>query len=925
MTKRKKGLIIACASICALAAGAGLGFAPANNFAYADESTAEASYWKEVPHISGWSWGSFDAEKNCFRAIPADYYSGDVTFTFQNSEGQTILTAYEKVLNGEFAYYSDVSFKKLEGEYLNLYLESNLGKWDAGEYTMTAAAEALEGYPAYEASVQFSVQKAKNYWVQTPYIESWYEKSWSAEENLPAAEDAFGNTVEYTVYKAKADANEPDTSAVFYDTVTDMNKLSGAAAGRYYLAARVKGTGNYEELKSIVPFRVFDSQVASTTLEATREAAFDEIDRFIEWDNPFATNLKVDKELAEVQADISHIKDATSVSTIQTWLPKVKLTICKIYAQEEILRYAKDLKVEITLDELLMKPWAEDIQNADDIALVAVKLGSKTEHTGALGEVYKLAVQNARNAASAELDEYAKAAGVTEYDTVFTDANTIEEVEELLAQKKHDIDLKALQTITDLKAYKDRTWDAVRNYAKYIGIYLGNEEDKLRYKDIYAAPTIEDVETIYGELKGMIDEELLYKKLDLLNELRNLAVYYRDEYSVAEEVFEAIISLNYSSGSAWKGIYENSSTFVSAQTAYKIAENDLKAAVLSDVKIAVIEKLKDLAQAGVSPFELDAYVQRVEDAETVDEVEKILREAEFQVDNTLYTARMEVVRALDEFAAEYFEDYNWNVLVKALDEGKDKIYGAKVLSEIYEAFEAAKLYFMRAYVSAELDHYGEIYADYDISLIVDRQKAKVTGSSTTVNALLKLLTDAQKDIYDAAKTTAPQSLKEMSLAYPNFDYSKDVENIKAAENLDGLHKAYTAAKARFNELASAVKNARDMLELYAKSYGLEVKEGTDAAKAIDGIYTAASPEDLPELVKQAKADIDAAAGEVQKRIDSVNAALIACTAVFAAAAVGFATLLVILWRKKKSPAKKSAETETEKKEPDEENQQKPVE
>lgn len=953
MTKRKKGLLFACACVSILAAGAGFGFTPARSYAGVSAATLaadEASYWKEVPHISGWSWGFFDAEKNIFRAIPDDTFSGDIEFKFYNADGQLILTAYEKVLNGEHAwYFTEYSATPLSGADLSLYLNSAFGKWDAGDYTMTAYADSQSEYK-HNSVVNFSVLKGKNYWTNTPYIESWYKGEWTEAKDFPApvAKSAYGDLVEYTIYGA-TDKGGIDYESVYYegtsnpDAIPDVTKLCGAETGRYFLAAHVAGTNNYEELESIVPFRIFDSQATVAAVAAAKEDAYVQINRF-------AADLNVKTDVKEVRDVMVNIDNAATVTQVERWLSATKLTIFKIYARNSITKYISDLRetyglvLDVSIDDFFLADDNSSIKDAPDIPTVEKNLAV------ALGKIYDEGVKEERKKASAELSEYA-AKFHLEAQANFTDANTFEEVEELLALEKHNIDDRVLKegAISDLDEYKERVKSAILNYALYVGIDFGSSQDMLKLSEIDQVQLNEneanpfqkakdEIDVFYDAAKKFVDAELINIKYALLWDLKEFAQGYCEKYSpVTEQIFEIISTdSNTLNGSAREEMLdaEKTPTVIAAKAVYENNRSDIRDIVLPFAKIKVKEELNRIAgDAKIPEFDaqLHEFLQAVDDAQTVDEAEAVLDAASFQINNTLYTARMEMIQALDKFAADYFTAHNWsmiswNMLFGALEDGKKGIYGAKSVEEIYGAGEEAKVLFMRAYVNAELDCYSEIYADYDIGRIVETQK-ELSKTSSSVKGLQTILNSADEQIYRAAKINAPESLKRLSSYFKNFDYSNDIKKMESADDLTALNNAYTASVDRLNILKAEVQTARSMLEMYAESYGLNASS-TPVLLAIDRIYAAASPEDLPELVKEAKADIDAAAAKEQERIGSVNAGLIVCTAIFAVMAVGFAALLIILWRKKKSPAKKSVGTETEAKEPvpeKEEDNRKPVE
>ena len=284
-------------------------------------------------------------------------------------------------------------------------------------------------------------------------------------------------------------------------------------------------------------------------------------------------------------------------------------------------------------------------------------------------------------------------------------------------------------------------------------------------------------------------------------------------------------------------------------------------------------------------------MQQIEDAATVDEVEAVLAAAVFAIGNTLFSARMQMMREFEAFAAEYFADYNWADMKKALEDGKNQIYNAVAIADIYKAGDAAKLSFVRAYTISRLDYYGEIYGAYNIADIITARKAECKGVDT-INRLNTILTNTEELICSAIQINAPRLFQIARAHFSKFDTSKAEAEIKKAQTMEEAHAIYTAEIARLDELKAQTLTARNMLEMYAESYGLSVS--SDAVlKAMDKLYAAVTPEDIPELVIAAKADIDAAAKAEQSRVGSVNNALIACTVIFAVAAVALAVLLTV--------------------------------
>ena len=341
MTKLKKTIITACAAVSVFAAGAACVLLPEGRGADAAttdtvSASAEASYWKQVPHISGWTWGNFSASENLFTAVPADYYIGyDIEFVFRSEGGSSnLLTVYAKAdAAGNLAYHTkDPEYGTpipLTGANLEKYLNDTLGKWDVGNYTMTVSVDAIDSYPAFQSSVSFAVQKAKNYWTETPHIESWYVGEWLSASDFPppAGKAAYGK-VEFKVYGSKADADDSDEidyDSVYYTGTSDPdeipdNRLNQAQAGRYFLVASVSDSENYEALSAVVPFRVFTSEATLAELEEKKAAALDEAEKF-------AAEYGVNTSLGEIKAAMNRITNATSVSGVRVGLNATKVAI----------------------------------------------------------------------------------------------------------------------------------------------------------------------------------------------------------------------------------------------------------------------------------------------------------------------------------------------------------------------------------------------------------------------------------------------------------------------------------------------------------------------------------------------------------------------------------------------------------------------
>lgn len=922
MTKLKKTIITACAAVSVFAAGAACVLLPEGRGADAAttdtvSASAEASYWKQVPHISGWTWGNFSASENLFTAVPADYYIGyDIEFVFRSEGGSSnLLTVYAKAdAAGNLAYHTkDPEYGTpipLTGANLEKYLNDTLGKWDVGNYTMTVSVDAIDSYPAFQSSVTFAVQKAKNYWTETPHIESWYVGEWLSASDFPppAGKAAYGK-VEFKVYGSKADAddsNEIDYDSVYYTGTSDPdeipdNRLNQAQAGRYFLVASVSDSENYEALSAVVPFRVFTSEATLAELEEKKAAALDEAEKF-------AAEYSVNTSLGEIKAAMNRITNATSVSGVRVGLNATKVAIYRVHAKNRITEYAEELNADISIDDPSLSVEIESINNAPDLATIDVNLHS------ALEKIYGKGVENARKAATEELLAYAAQFGVEAHDS-FADASTFEEVAERLAKWKREISENAFQNNAgaDLKAYKAAARESIIKYAEYVGIEvdLGASDTQINLKltEIELAATREEVDVIYADAMKYISAELTAVKANLLIDLREISEYYCDKYPLGRDAVSQILSPELQ-GPARDEIYD-APTMVSARTAFDANEEKIKIAVLPFAKEKAKEDLKRAAEEAAIPgfsAEVQEYLQRIDGANSVDEVEEILDAALFGIGNTLFSARMRMMREFEAFAKEYFAEYNWNALMEALEDGKEQIYNATAIADIYKAGDTAKVSFVRAYTVSRLDYYGEIYKMYNIADLIRARKAECQGV-TTISRLNGILANAEETICYTAKRVIPDLFETESGHYSKFDTSAAEAAVSKAETIEEVHAAFTAEIARLNVLKDAVGVARSMLELYAESYGLSINS-EPVLKAIDILYGAASPDDLTELLITAKAEIDAVAGAEQNRVNSVNAALIACTAVFAVSAAALAVLLVIM-KKKKTAKNDAVQTDAE--------------
>lgn len=206
---------------------------------------AADNVWSVAPNFVRWSFGSFNAKEDLFRAVPK---FGEVTDVVYNiyTDGECT----KKVENLPDGFKVNAL-----GE-VNDAVATELNKLARGRYYLVCTVKKTDNYGALEsAPMVFNVFQASNAWSVTPNIKSWTEGGYDETENAIFVESTFGNDA-VVVYVYNAD-NE-----VVYESKggkVRTNELASLKSGLYTLTARVEETSDYSGLALYtINFQVFE-------------------------------------------------------------------------------------------------------------------------------------------------------------------------------------------------------------------------------------------------------------------------------------------------------------------------------------------------------------------------------------------------------------------------------------------------------------------------------------------------------------------------------------------------------------------------------------------------------------------------------------------------------------------------------------------
>jgi hypothetical protein len=898
---KKYGIRFAAAGALAFTALAGgIFFCAQSSAPFKTAAAQTANAWEELPQVTGWTWGAFDAETVPFTGVPV-YGKDRVNYTFTGKALASPLRVSASVTGGQggytFAYYDADGIPI--GNFTD-YLAAEMGAWDAGEYSMTVSVEGDAEYAALSGTVRFPVRKAENYWKEVPRITTWYEKEFAdlAEYPLPSGEAACGETV-LAIYAARAqgDGFVADQTQVYYkkDAATRVNRLDETREGFYVFSATVAGTKNYGALSYEQVFRVEPQDSALAELNRARTEAVEEL-------KAYAEDLGVDVDLSIF---CGSIESAPSLAEVAKSLSASKVQIDRHYALNALREYAESHGVDNYTQAI-----ADELREIDDATV-------RDEVYGALGRALEklenLALATARYEAIGEMQAYAASLGFDKDQPVpagwINSAQSFEEVAYMLAAAKDFLARRAYTSGSGtVSARKKAAEEALVKHGAYV---FGGENEKYAefIEQVRFAGTADQVHKIYLEAKDYVDGLLEEEREKAASRLHTYAYGFTEKYPAAKDKIQSIVAPDGENGTALQELQEKYNaerkrfeTVVGIQMIVSQAEREIYALALAAAKAGALEELETAVEEIDFYFDPAPAQAAISAAKSIEEVNAALADALGEIANGLWAERMNAFTELEGYASQYLTDQNWRALQTALAAGKEKIAQAGTLSGIGRALVAAKNDFARAWAEEELNGMLAQYEAYGIQSAVAEAKAQLAAAEG-MQACEEVLASARVSLCAAAKQAAKDLLAAEGERYPSYDTSAAERAIDAADTIENLHLAFTSAKEEIDGLVSALEEekqtAKAMLEAYARSLGVgKLAAVKDAVATIDG---AGVPDEIPALFDAALSAIDQAAEAERARVHSVNVGLIAGLCVFGAAAIGMgAALVVILLRMKKN-------------------------
>ena len=893
---------------------------PKNAAAKADE--ANANTWEQIPHINSWTWGSFDYTKNIFTAVPK-YGKDKIRFTFTGGTLSDSFTVYAKAeaVGGEYTFtYSEVVSGSTTSEIPNLeqFLSGSLGTFGAGEYEMTVFVEGNTGYTDLTAATKFSVFKADNYWVQSPYLASWYEGEYgvssSAGYPVPVGTPKCGESeLTFAIYAAKNENNVsvPDLNLRYYykTHTTEENELNFATEGWYFLIASVPETDNYSGISVQLPFRVFPSEEALAQLEEMRQKALEEFDRYVESLGIMLSD-DVRDELREP------IYNAKSTADIRLRLTDTKVSVYKQYAFRNLDSFIADYGLE----NLVPESWdtkKEAIRNA--ISLEEVDHA----YQEAYRELYPEGVKVARHRAMGELRAYAQDWGVAENQLIdflidrIDAAEYIEDVQSELNYTKWYVadHLFNAAEQTNLARCRDTATEAIKRKADYYMIPYSNTPNDPIYAQIIKVGNAADrnaVEECYKDADAYMLSVVDAARERTRQHILDLSNAYSEKYpSVAEELSRIVaqrVENNFCDLSVAKTLGE-------VANVDKISVEDIERATLAPSREKALADLQaEIKIAGVL-YDIRLFEESISTAQTVGEVEELLTDALNDISYSLWEKRSRAALELEEYAAGYYKAEYRDVLSTNLTEGKQAIYATIQSEQIAISLETAKISYLKLFAETELDDYSARYGDYQIESQIEAEK--FTLNSLTSAALPKtaeglvtyrtelesFLTASHTRIYNSIKNSATSLIFAYRENYPSYNVSPAQAAINAATDAEGVHTAFQTAKSEIDALVDTLNRekaaAKNFLTISAEEMGIG---GSDA---LDGVLRkideAKSAEEMPQVYAEAKTMLEQAAKAEKARVDGINAGLIAGICIMGVLAAGLGGVLIFVLLKRKKP------------------------
>lgn len=224
-----------------------------------------ANRWTETPNIVRWYYGEYDKGTNLISAVPA---YGEAQFTIYTLDSD-VYTALE-FTDGEGNKVT--SFGLDEDGFVPAYVANTLLTLDAKVYYLLASVEEGAGYTGInseddvnldEATLEFHILKAQNYWVNVPNIIGWVEGKYNSDDNKLSVAAKYGDVIiTITDSTGKIITTNAEGAAL------DLTKLKDLMIGNYELNAFVAVGDNFTGLDTTTTFAVFEDSVGVSGLIA---------------------------------------------------------------------------------------------------------------------------------------------------------------------------------------------------------------------------------------------------------------------------------------------------------------------------------------------------------------------------------------------------------------------------------------------------------------------------------------------------------------------------------------------------------------------------------------------------------------------------------------------------------------------------------
>lgn len=179
--------------------------------------------WITAPSVISWSWNNFDDSFNHL-IVSAKYGNNNILKSVMDSNGNVI------------AGLSD--FTDFAGDAV-----AKLRLLKAGNYKLKLKVQETNNYGGIEETLDFSVAKAENVWVENPHLKRWIHGKFDKKATYVSGRAKYGE-MQYFVTD-------------IYGTV--LSDLASLTAGEYIITIMVEGTDDYEGLTFTEKFNVFEN------------------------------------------------------------------------------------------------------------------------------------------------------------------------------------------------------------------------------------------------------------------------------------------------------------------------------------------------------------------------------------------------------------------------------------------------------------------------------------------------------------------------------------------------------------------------------------------------------------------------------------------------------------------------------------------